>query len=287
MESYLKCLGCKCLRNEATEFEVYKGKRRLTCIICKANRIKLKCEHQKRKSQCKECGGSSFCEHQRQKSQCKECGGGSICEHQRIRSQCKECGGSKICEHKRIRTQCKDCGGSKISEHQRQKSLCKECGGSQICEHQKRRSICKECEGSSICEHQKRSSQCKICSPHNVIINLIRCQVRRCFNISTLNKINHSIEYLGCDVETLKRHIQDKMTDQMTFDNIHYDHIKPVSCFNLDDEEEFLKCCHFTNLQPLLAKNNLELSNKWTDENEIFWNEHILYKPDYTDLYKI
>jgi hypothetical protein len=85
----------------------------------------------------------------------------------------------------------------------------------------------------------------------------------------------------------LKKHIQDKMTDQMTFDNIHYDHIKPVSCFNLDDEEEFLKCCHFTNLQPLLSKDNLELSNKWTKENEIFWNEHILYKPDYKDLYKI
>jgi hypothetical protein len=49
------------------------------------------------------------------------------------------------------------------------------------------------------------------------------------------------------------------MTDQMTFDNIHYDHIKPVSCFYLDNEEEFLKCCHFTNLQPLLSKDNLEL----------------------------
>ena len=108
-----------------------------------------------------------------------------------------------------------------------------------------------------------------------------------CFSVSTLNKINHSIEYLGCDVETLRKHIQDKMTDQMTFDNIHYDHIKPVSCFNLDNEEEFLKCCHFTNLQPLLVKDNLELHNKWTEENEIFWNEHIIYKPDYKDLYKI
>ena len=149
------------------------------------------------------------------------------------------------------------------------------------------RSLGKECESSSICEHQKQRSQCKLCSPHNVIINLIRHQVRRCFNTSTLNKINHSIEYLGCDVETLKRHIQDKMTDQMTFNNIQCDHIKPVSRFNLDDEDEFLKCCHFTNLQPLIVKDNLELHNKWTEENEIFWNEHIIYKPDYKDLYKI
>jgi hypothetical protein len=84
------------------------------------------------------------------------------------------------------------------------RSTCKECGGGSICEHQRLRSRCKECEGGSICEHQRLRSLCKTCSPHNVIINLIRSQVRRCFNTSTLNKINHSIEYLGCDVETLK-----------------------------------------------------------------------------------
>ena len=32
-----------------------------------------KCEHNKRKSRCKECGGSSICEHNRRRSQCKEC----------------------------------------------------------------------------------------------------------------------------------------------------------------------------------------------------------------------
>ena len=37
-----------------------------------------KCEHNKRKDRCRECGGSSFCEHDRDKSSCKECGGSSI-----------------------------------------------------------------------------------------------------------------------------------------------------------------------------------------------------------------
>ena len=49
------------------------------------------CEHGRRRSQCKECGGSEICEHDRIRSKCKECGGASICEHDRIRSQCKEC----------------------------------------------------------------------------------------------------------------------------------------------------------------------------------------------------
>ena len=35
-----------------------------------------------------------------------------ICEHGRRRSRCKECGGSGICEHGRQRSKCKECGGA-------------------------------------------------------------------------------------------------------------------------------------------------------------------------------
>ena len=53
-----------------------------------------KCEHGKRRSQCKECGGSGLCEHGKRRSRCKECGGSGICEHGRRRYQCKYCHGS-------------------------------------------------------------------------------------------------------------------------------------------------------------------------------------------------
>ena len=36
-----------------------------------------------------------LCEHNRRKSRCRECGGSEICEHNRIRSQCRECGGRR------------------------------------------------------------------------------------------------------------------------------------------------------------------------------------------------
>jgi hypothetical protein len=76
------------------------------------------------------------------------------------------------------------------------------------------------------------------------------------------------------------------MTLEMTFDNIHIDHIKTVRRFNLDDEEELLKCCHFTNLQPLLCKDNLGLCKIWSEKNDLFWNEYY-YKPEYDSLYKL
>ena len=111
-----------------------------------------KCEHNRRKDRCKDCGGSQICEHGKRKERCKECGGSEICEHNRRRSECKECGGSQFCEHNRRRIECKECGGSQICEHNRRRRTCKECSGSQICEHNRRRSECKDCGGIRICK---------------------------------------------------------------------------------------------------------------------------------------
>jgi hypothetical protein len=73
----------------------------------------------------------------------------------------------------------------------------------------------------------------------------------------------------------------------MAFDNIRIDHKKLVSRFYLDDEEKLLKCCHFTNLKPLLCKDNLGLYSIWSDKYDLFWNESIIYKPEYNSLYKL
>ena len=83
-----------------------------------------------------------------------------------------------------------------------------------------------------------------------------------------IEKIQPSIEYLGCSALYFREYISKKMTADMNWNNIHYDHIKPVSKFNLNDPDELLKCCHYTNFQPLLSSDNLEKSNKWNDETE-------------------
>jgi len=103
-----------------------------TCIRCrdivKKSQDKTKCEHNRQKSHCKECGGVSICIHNRLKSHCKECGGVGICIHNRRKDICKDCGGVGICIHNREKSHCKECGGSSICEHKRIKSRCKTCG---------------------------------------------------------------------------------------------------------------------------------------------------------------
>jgi hypothetical protein len=43
-------------------------------------------------------------------------------------------------------------------------------------------------------------------------------------------------------------------------------------------------CCNYTNLQPLLITDNLEKSNKWNDEKELYWKENIINK-EYHEIY--
>ena len=259
--------------------------------ICKHNREKKECktcktycQHDKRKSRCIKCGGSAFCEHKQERGDCIPCGGSGICEHKKRYRTCILCGGSGICEHKIRRSKCIPCDGSEICEHKRDRSKCIPCNGSGICEHKRDRRNCHLCEGSGICEHKKLRFQCQICEPIKYLIQLQRHQIWRVMKQTNIEKTQPSIEYLGCSAVYFKEYISKKMTDDMTFDNIHYDHIKPISVFDLDNHDELLKCCHYTNFQPLLATDNLEKSNKWNDETDAFWRENICGK-EYLEIY--
>jgi len=184
------------------------------------------------------------------------------CEHNRERSQCKECGGASICEHDKQKSKCKECGGSDICKHDRRKSRCKECGGSSICEHNRRKSQCKECGGSSICEHKRRKSQCKECDPIGHLSSTVRSSVRSALKSKKSKKSN---EYLGCTIEEFKKHIEKQFLEGMTWDNHgewHIDHIIPLKYQN-PTIEEVMERLHYKNTQPLWASDNMAKGNRF------------------------
>jgi hypothetical protein len=85
---------------------------------------------------------------------------------------------------------------------------------------------------------------------------------RRLNEILRTYKTNKTLELLGCSVQKLKSHLEKQFLDGMNWDNYgfygwHIDHIKPCSSFDFSDPEQQKICFHYSNLQPLWAKDNL------------------------------
>lgn len=173
------------------------------------------------------------------------------------------------CIHDKRKAVCKDCGGSQICKHDKIKSFCKDCGGAQICEHDKPRSRCKECGGGSICEHNKRRDTCKECDFGSYLNGIVRSQTARSLKS---NKGKKSLEYLGCDIETFRKHIEEQFEEGMSWDNYgrssprsrrwEIDHITPIK-YGDPALEEVVERLHYTNTQPLWGDENVSKGNRY------------------------
>mgnify|MGYP001564590719 CR=1 FL=1 len=67
------------------------------------------------------------------------------------------------------------------------------------------------------------------------------------------------MELIGCNLETIKNHIEKQFQEGMVWENHgkwHIDHIIPFG--TAKSEKEMIKLCHYTNLQPLWAEENLK-----------------------------
>lgn len=73
---------------------------------------------------------------------------------------------------------------------------------------------------------------------------------------------NGHISFLGCSIDDLKIYLQKQFKPGMSWENYgrkgwNIDHIKPISKFDLTDEQNMKLVCHYTNLQPLWVFENL------------------------------
>jgi hypothetical protein len=93
--------------------------------------------------------------------------------------------------------------------------------------------------------------------------NRIRSLVNNKLRDRDFTKSQTTEQYLGCDIETLMKHLEKNFKDGMSWDNRenwHIDHLVPIS--RASTEEDFILLSHYTNLQPLWADDNIGKSNK-------------------------
>lgn len=93
----------------------------------------------------------------------------------------------------------------------------------------------------------------------------IRTVIRHSFKRKGIKKSHKTEQIIGCTITELKNHLLQTFFENYGYEwdgmeDVHIDHIIPLATANT--EEEVIKLCHYTNLQLLKAKDNLEKGAK-------------------------
>jgi hypothetical protein len=106
---------------------------------------------------------------------------------------------------------------------------------------------------------------------NKIIDNLSKraCKFFKKYNIDI--KLTH-MQLIGSSKEELQKHIEDKFTENMNYNNYgewEIDHIKPISLCDTKNVEEIKEYFNYKNLQPLWKIDNIKKSNKICESNEL------------------
>ena len=120
----------------------------------------------------------------------------------------------------------------------------------------------KKTKSEKIRENHMRT----MATPHRRIKFYARKRVRTAFKQALVRKSISTSRLIGCTGNELVEHIRNQFKPGMTLDNHglwHIDHIRPLASFDLTDGVQVRTACHYSNLQPLWAKDNIIKRDHW------------------------
>jgi hypothetical protein len=117
-------------------------------------------------------------------------------------------------------------------------------------------------------QHNQRRKFRRLIDPSYKLSDVLRGRLLSILSRQAQIRVGSAVRDLGCSVSELKTYIESKFLLGMSWANHgngrgdkglcewQLDHIIPLASFNLTDREQFLRACHYTNLQPLWAEHN-------------------------------
>ena len=113
--------------------------------------------------------------------------------------------------------------------------------------------------GRILAQQSVRNKARRQSDPQYKLAACMRSKVSRM--LKGIAKSAHTLDLLGCSLSALRSHLERQFRPGMTWANYgpvwHVDHVRPCVSFDLTDLAQQRKCFHFSNLQPLFARENL------------------------------
>jgi hypothetical protein len=154
---------------------------------------------------------------------------------------------------------------------------CRECESRAVMKWRDSKPEARESYRDSIRKHYKNNKSKKLLQikeskkkmyehqPHKKIERSLRSRCR----VALQGKLKAATtqKLIGTSFGEARKYLEKQWQEGMTWDNYglhgwHIDHIVPLSSFDLTIVEEQMKAFHYTNLQPLWAKDNLRKGDK-------------------------
>ena len=159
---------------------------------------------------------------------------------------------------------CRKCLEFKIANSfAKHRLICKKCKSIQSKEWQSKNKV-KHSEYQTFYKKEKYNSDIDF-----KLKTVLRSRLNRAIKNNWKN--GSAVSNLGCTIEEFKLYLESKFQEGMSWDNWgvfgwNIDHIIPLSKFNLNIKEDLCRACHYTNLQPLWAKENASKGDKNVNE---------------------
>lgn len=200
---------------------------------------------------------------------CKE---GHVCERQVANYRCRECGAKGNADR------CKDWyeskGKAQVVTHAKQwvkdnPEKRKQAANKWACSEradpirrERKNKMRREGNRSELHKVRYQNDQ-----NYRLMLN-IKSRIQSALKAKCGRKAFKTAELLGCTVPEFKAWISSQFSEGMSWENWslagwHIDHIRPCASFDLTDPEQQRQCFHYTNQQPLWAKENMSKGDTW------------------------
>ena len=107
------------------------------------------------------------------------------------------------------------------------------------------------------------------------LANNLRNRLRKALLNQASSKNDTTEELLGISYSEFREYIEFLMCKEMNWLNIHLDHVRPLSSFDLKDIEQLREAAYYTNIQPLLAKDNLLKGDRYHEYDIWLQSENV------------